>query len=80
MDGRMSHLAMLVNGIHFQGLTLLMPSLALICLYPWSLLVSVGMMGHGRSLFSVYSRLNNSLCIPSGLVKLVPVVFLLADL
>lgn len=40
-------LAGFVNGIHFQGLTLLLPILAFICLYPW--FVSVGMIG-GASL------------------------------
>ena len=35
------------------------------------------MMGHGSSLFSLYSRLYSSLCIPSGRVK-VPVGFLMA--
>lgn len=40
-------LAGFVKGIHFQGLTLLLPILAFICLYPW--FVSVGMIG-GASL------------------------------
>ena len=69
-----------MKGIHFQGLTLRIPSLALICLYPWSLLESVGMIGQGNSLFSLYSRLNSSLCIPSGRVNVSPADFLLAAL
>lgn len=38
------------------------------------------MIGQGNSLFSLYSRLNSSLCIPSGRVNVNPADFLLAAL
>lgn len=49
-------LAGFVNGIHFQGLTLLLPILAFICLYPW--FVSVGMIG-GASLKDQIIKMTN---------------------